>query len=220
VTDKRTSIGDALADVRDGQCIAVGGFGDAGSPVALLEELADHSLHDLTVICNNAGGAAGGLAELLRSGAVSTLICSYPRQRGSTVFEKLYDAGAIVLEVVPQGTLVERLRCAAAGIGGFFTRTAVGTPLAEGKEVRRFDGDDYLLELPLRPDMALVRAHQADRWGNLTFSKSARNLNPVMAAAAATTVAEVNSVVALGDLDPEEIITPGVFVSHVVEVRS
>lgn len=220
MTDKRTNIRDALADIHDGQCIAVGGFGDAGSPVALLEELATRSLRDLTIICNNAGGAAGGLAELMRSGAVSKLICSYPRQRSSTAFEKLYDSGAIELEVVPQGTLVERLRCAAAGIGGFFTRTAVGTPLAEGKELRHLDNEDYLLELPLRPDVALVRAHLADRWGNLTFTKSARNFNPVMAAAASSTVAEVSCVVALGELDPESIITPGIFVSRVVEVRS
>lgn len=219
MTDKRRSIQDAVASVRDGQSVAVGGFGDAGSPAALLEELAGRSLRELTIICNNAGGAAGGLAELIRSGAVSKLICSYPRQRSSTVFEKLYQDGEIELEVIPQGTLVERLRCAAAGIGGFYTRAAVGTPLGDGKEVRQFAGEDYLLELPLRPDVALVRAHQADRWGNLTFAKSARNFNPVMAAAAAATIAEVTLIVPLGDLDPECIITPGIFVSHVVQVR-
>lgn len=214
--DKQSLIDDALDGVRDGHCVAVGGFGDAGSPVTLLERLAERSLRDLTVVCNNAGGAGGGLAELIRSGAVVKLICSYPRQRTSTVFQKLYEAGEIELEVVPQGTLVERLRCAAAGLGGFYTRTGVGTVLADGKEVRELAGEDYLMERPLRPDVALVRADRADRWGNLTFTKSARNFNPVMAAAAAITIAEVTTVVELGALDPEHVVTPGVFVSSVV----
>lgn len=218
MVDKRMDVDAAVADIAHGATIAVGGFGDAGSPVELLQALAARSVQNLVVVCNNAGGSRGGLAELFSAGCVRLLICSYPRQRTRTVFDGLWEAGAVELQVVPQGTLVERLRCGAAGLGGFYTTTGVGTDLTAGQEVRRFEGTDYVLERPLRPDFALVQGHKADRWGNVVYRKSARNLNPVMAAAARTTVVQVASVVALGDLDPEAVVTPGVYVDRVVSV--
>lgn len=218
MVDKVVDLGAAVADIPDGATIAVGGFGDAGSPSDLLQALAARAVRGLVVICNNAGGAHGGVAELFASGCVRQLICSYPRQRTPTVFDALWAAGKVGLQVVPQGTLVERLRCGAAGLGGFYTRTGVGTDLTAGQEVRSFEGRDYVLERPLLPDFAFVRGHAADRWGNVVYRKSARNLNPVMAAAARTTVAQVTSVVALGDLDPEAVVTPGVYVDRVVLV--
>jgi 3-oxoadipate CoA-transferase alpha subunit len=216
VNDART----AVASVKDGDCVLVGGFGAVGQPDALLEALADHGARDLTVVANNAGtGVSGGLAGLIAAGRVRKVICSYPRSGNPPrAFDAAYKAGAIELELVPQGTLSERLRCAAAGLGGFYSPVSVGTRLAEGKEVRDFAGRPYVLELPLRSDIALVKAFQADRWGNLVYRKSARNFNPVMAMAATVTIAQVSQLVPLGALDPECVHTPSIFVDTLVVV--
>lgn len=209
---------EALEDVRDGSVVLVSGFGMAGAPTALLTTLASMGRRDLTVVTNNAGASGDGIEQLLSSGAVSKIICSYPKAPGSVVFEEIYRRGEVELELVPQGTLSERIRAAGAGIGAFYVRTAVDTDLAIGKERRLFDGVPYVLELPLPADLALIRAECADRWGNLTYNKAARNFGPTMAAAASRTVAEVRTVVGLGDLDPEVIVTPGIYVTAVVEV--
>jgi 3-oxoadipate CoA-transferase alpha subunit len=220
--DKRVPNFDAivadLPDLHDGSIVTAGGFGDAGVPELLIEAVARLKLRDLTVIANNAGSERGGVGKLLKIGAVSKVICTFPRSSGSTIFEELHAAGKIELELVPQGTLAERLRAGGAGIPGFYTATAVGTPLAEGKECREFDGRNYLLERAIKPDVALVHAEQADRWGNLRFSKTARNFNPVMAMSARVTLAQVNHFV--HQLDPEAIVTPGIFVTRVVEINS
>jgi len=220
--DKRVPNFDAivadLPQLYDGAIITAGGFGDAGVPELLIDAVAGLKLRDLTVIANNAGSERGGVGKLLRIGAVSKVICTFPRSSGSTIFEELHAAGKIELELVPQGTLAERLRAGGAGIPGFYTATAVGTPLAEGKECRHFDGRDYLLERAINPDVALVHAEQADRWGNLRFSKTARNFNPVMAMSAKATLAQVNRFV--DQMDPEAVVTPGIFVTRVVEINS
>jgi 3-oxoadipate CoA-transferase, alpha subunit len=210
---------EAIRDVADGSTVLVGGFGDAGQPFALIEALLRRGVRDLTIVSNNAGGGDTGLAALLAAGQVRKVICSFPRQRDSYVFDELYRAGKIELELAPQGTLAERIRAGGAGIGGFYTRTGVGTLVAEGKEVREIDGVSYLLERPIHGDVALVRAHIADRMGNLVYRKTARNFGPVMAAAAALSVVEVSAVVATGALDPESVVTPGIYVDRVVEVR-
>ena len=211
---------DAVADIQDGDTVLVGGFGMAGMPVVLIDALIEHGATDLTIVSNNAGNGDTGLAALLAAGRVRKVICSFPRQSDSWVFDGLYRAGKIELEVVPQGNLAERMRAAGAGIGAFYSPTAVGTPLAEGKETRTIDGRDYLLEFPIRGDMALIGAHVGDRAGNLVYRKTARNFGPVMAAAATTTVAQVTRVAEVGELDPEAIVTPGIYVDHLVEVAS
>ncbi len=217
--DKRVaSLEAALEGIEDGATVLVGGFGEAGAPNHLVYALIDQGARELTVVNNNAGVGHEGLAALLDAGRVRKVICSFPRSRGSVVFEELYEAGRIELEVVPQGTLSERLRAGGAGIAGFYTPTAAGTRLAEGKEVRRFNGREYLLELPIHGALALIRADRADRWGNLTYAKAARNFGPTMATAADLTVVEVREFVALGALDPEHVVTPGIFVDRVVEV--
>jgi 3-oxoadipate CoA-transferase, alpha subunit len=208
----------ALADVRDGATVMIGGFGTAGLPNELTHALLDQGARGLTVINNNAGNGEVGLAALLAAGRVQKLICSYPRQPDSHHFDRLYRAGKIELELVPQGNLVERIRAAGAGIGAYYTRTGYGTDLARGKEVRDINGQMHVLEHPLHADYALVKAEKGDRWGNLTYRMTARNFGPVMAMAARITVASVHELVPLGALDPEVIVTPGVFVKRVVQV--
>ena len=216
--DKRfASIENALAGIRDGSVILVGGFGNAGSPIPLLEALIDQGATDLTIVSNNAGEGDFGLAALMRTGRISKIICSYPRSSGSVIFEELYGQGKIDLEVVPQGTLSERMRAAGAGIGGFYTPTSAGTLLAKGKETREIEGKLHVLELPLKGDVALIKADLADRWGNLTYNKSARNFGPTMAMAADLTIAQVRQIVDLGEISPEVVVTPGIFVDRVVE---
>jgi 3-oxoadipate CoA-transferase alpha subunit len=207
---------EAVAGTGDGATVLIGGFGLAGMPVRLIDALVRQGATDLTVVSNNAGNGDTGLAALLAAGRVRKMICSYPRQADSWVFDRLYRAGEVELEVVPQGNLAERMRAAGAGIGAFFCPTGVGTPLAEGKETREIDGRHYLLEYPIRGDVALIGAHVADRMGNLVYRKTARNFGPVMATAAATTIAEVSQVVETGELDPEAVVTPGIFVDRVV----
>jgi 3-oxoadipate CoA-transferase alpha subunit len=211
-------VDEAVAGTEDGSTVLIGGFGLAGMPTHLIDALIRQGATDLTVVSNNAGNGDTGLAALLAAGRVRKVICSFPRQADSWVFDGLYRAGAIELEVVPQGNLAERMRAAGAGIGAFFCPTGVGTPLAEGKETREIDGRHYLLEYPIRGDVALIGAHVADRTGNLVYRKTARNFGPVMATAAATTVAEVSRVVETGALDPEVVVTPGIFVDRVVAV--
>ncbi len=206
----------ALTDIPSGATIMIGGFGPAGQPVELIDGLIRHGARDLTIINNNAGNGEVGLALLIKEGFVRKMICSFPRQVDSYVFDEAYRAGRVELEVVPQGNLAERIRAAGAGIGGFFTPTGYGTLLAEGKESRIIDGRGYVLESPLHADFALIKAHQADSWGNLVYRKTARNFGPIMATAAATTIVQVGEVVPLGSLDPEHIITPGIFVNRVV----
>ena len=216
--DKRfASIENALAGIRDGSVILVGGFGNAGSPIPLLEALIDQGATDLTIVSNNAGEGDFGLAALMKAGRISKIICSYPRSSGSVIFEELYEQGKIDLEVVPQGTLSERMRAAGAGIGGFYTPTSAGTLLAKGKETREIEGKLHVLELPLKGDVALIKADLADRWGNLTYNKSARNFGPTMAMAADLTIAQVRQIVDLGEISPEVVVTPGIFVDRVVE---
>ncbi|MBY9073888.1 3-oxoacid CoA-transferase subunit A [Nocardioides sp. WL0053] len=211
-----TDTDEAVRGIADGSTVLIGGFGRAGLPFALIEAVRRSGARDLTVVNNNAGNGTTGLAALLASGQVRKVICSFPRQKDSFVFDELYRAGKVELEVVPQGNLAERIRAAGAGIGAFYTPTAVGTPLAEGKEVRTIDGRDYLLEYPIRGDVALVRAHAADPMGNLVYRKTGRNFGPIMAGAAKLTVVEVTEVVPLGGLDPETVVTPGIFVDRVV----
>ena len=216
--DKRVATAlEAVAGIHDGATVLVGGFGESGVPTVLLEALVQQGATDLVIVANNAGTAERGIAALLRAGRVRRMISSYPRSRGSVWFEKRYTEGSIELEVVPQGTLTERIRAAGAGIPAFFTPTAVGTEMAEGKEVREFGGRPYLLEYALPGDVALIRARRADRWGNLTYHSVARNYAPTMAAAATLTIAETEEPVSeLGGLGPEEIITPGIYVDRVV----
>jgi 3-oxoadipate CoA-transferase alpha subunit len=207
---------EALADVADGATVLVGGFGMAGMPVGLVDALIRQGATDLTVVSNNAGNGDTGLAALLAKGRVRKMVCSFPRQSDSWVFDGLYRAGEIELEVVPQGNLAERMRAAGAGIGAFFGPTGVGTPLAEGKETREIDGRTYVLEHPIKGDVALIGAYRADRFGNLVYRKTARNFGPVMATAATTVVAQVAEVLETGGLDPEAVVTPSIYVDRVV----
>jgi 3-oxoadipate CoA-transferase alpha subunit len=209
------SLQSAVADIHDGAAIMIGGFGNAGMPAALIDALIAQGARDLTIISNNAGNGDTGLAALLKTKRVRKIICSFPRQTDSYVFDALYRAGDIELELTPQGNLAERMRAAGAGIGGFFSPTGYGTLLAEGKETRLIDGRYYVLESPIHADFALIKAHRGDRWGNLVYRKAARNFGPVMAMAAKCTIAQVSEVVALGELDPEAIITPGIFVQRI-----
>jgi 3-oxoadipate CoA-transferase alpha subunit len=210
----------AVAGITDGCTVLIGGFGPAGMPVQLIDALIDQGADELTVVSNNAGNGSTGLAALLAQGRVRKIICSFPRQTDSYVFDELYRSGRIELELVPQGNLVERLRAAGAGIGAFFCPTGVGTPLAEGKERRTIDGREYLLEFPISGDVALISAHRADRMGNLVYRKTARNFGPVMATAATLTIAQVTEIVETGELDPESVVTPSIYVDRVVAVGS
>ena len=217
--DKRVrSLAEAVAGIKDGAVVLAGGFGGAGSPEALYQALLEQGAKDLTLVNNNAGTGRTGLAGLMDAGRVRKIICSFPRSAGSVVFEELYKEGRIELELVPQGILSERMRCAAAGLGGFFSPVGVGTRLAEGKEEREIGGRRYVLEKPLKGDVALIKADRGDRWGNLAYRKSARNFNPTMAQAADLSIVQVSRFVELGELDPELVVTPGIFVDRLVEV--
>jgi 3-oxoadipate CoA-transferase, alpha subunit len=217
--DKRVdSAAAAVAPIQDGAVVMIGGFGEAGSPIELIHAVVDHGARDLTVISNNTGSGRVGLAALIASGQVARMICSYPRSANSTVFPELYRAGRIGLELVPQGTLAERIRAGGAGIPAFYTPAGVGTVLAEGKEVRSFGGRDFVMEHGLRADFALVKAERADRYGNLVYNRTARNFGPVMCMAATTTIVQVREMVDPGGIDAEHVVTPGVFVQSVVVV--
>ncbi|MGA1254309.1 MAG: 3-oxoacid CoA-transferase subunit A [Burkholderiaceae bacterium] len=212
------SAAEALHDLPDGATVMIGGFGNAGMPSELIDALIDQGARDLTIINNNAGNGETGLAALLKARRVRKIICSFPRQHDSHHFDALYRAGDIILELVPQGNLAERIRAAGAGIGGFYTPTGYGTALAEGKETREINGRHYVFEMQLSADFALIKALKGDRWGNLVYRKTARNFGPIMAAAARTTVAQVSECVGLGDLDPEAVVTPGIYVQRLVQV--
>ncbi|MBX3385649.1 MAG: 3-oxoacid CoA-transferase subunit A [Phycisphaeraceae bacterium] len=217
--DKRVKgPGEAVADIPDGATVMIGGFGEAGSPVELIHALIDRGARDLTVISNNTGSGEVGLAALLKADRLAKVVCSFPRTANSTVFPDLYRRGKIELELVPQGTLAERIRAGGAGIPAFYTPAAVGTPLAEGKESRVFDGKEYLLERWLRADFALIKGQCADTHGNVVYNKTARNFGPIMAMAAKVSIVQVRSVVSPGEIDPEVVVTPGIFVDRVVEV--
>lgn len=213
-------IHEAVADVFDGATVLIGGFGGAGHPTELIHALIDQGAKELTVVNNNAGNHDTGLAALIKAGRVRKMICSFPKASHSYVFNEMYKDGKIELECVPQGTIAERLHAAGAGIGGFYTRTSFGTDLAKGKDTRNIDGIDYVFEKPIHGDFALVLAEKGDRWGNLVYRKAARNFGPVMCMAAKTTIVQVKHKVELGDLDPETIITPGIFVNRIVEVSN
>jgi 3-oxoadipate CoA-transferase alpha subunit len=215
--DKRVAtLAEAVAGVQDGDTVLVGGFGNSGVPVELVHAVLDMGARDLTVVTNNAGSGESDIAALIRERRVRKIVCSFPRSTGSVWFEKLWRAGEIELELVPQGTLSERMRAAGAGLGGFFTPAGADTPLADGKEVRVINGRRHVFEQPLHADVALVKAHLADRWGNLVYHSAARNFGPVMATAARLTVVQVSAFVELGSLDPEAVVTPGIFVDRVV----
>jgi 3-oxoadipate CoA-transferase alpha subunit len=218
MVDFASSPAEAVADVSDGATVLIGGFGSAGQPVELIEALLDSGARDLTVVNNNAGNGDRGLAALIRERRVRKIICSFPRQADSHCFDEEYRAGRIELELVAQGNLAERIRAAGAGIGGFFTPTGYGTPLADGKEVREIDGRHYVLEHPIKADVALIAAYAADEVGNLIYRKTARNFGPVMAAAATTTVVQVHEVRPVGGVDPEHVVTPSIYVDRVVRV--
>ena len=213
-----SSVQAALHGVPDGATVMIGGFGGAGQPNELIDALIAQGARDLTLVNNNAGNGETGLAALLKTGRVRKIICSFPRQVDSQIFDGLYRAGTLELELVPQGNLAERIRAAGAGIGAFFTPTGYGTELAKGKETREIDGRMHVLEWPIHADVALIKAERGDRWGNLVYRKTARNFGPIMATAAKLTVASVHDVVALGGLDPEHIVTPGIYVQRVVQV--
>jgi 3-oxoadipate CoA-transferase alpha subunit len=206
----------ALADVRDGSTVMIGGFGGAGQPAELIDALIAQGSKDLVIVNNNAGNGDYGLAALLKAGRVRKIICSFPRQTDSHVFDGLYHAKKIELELVPQGNLAERIRAAGAGIGAFFSPTGYGTPLAEGKETREIGGRMYVLEHPIHAEVALIKAERGDRWGNLTYRKTARNFGPIMAAAAKITIASVHEIARLGEIDPETVVTPGLYVQRIV----
>jgi len=210
----------AVADIRDGATILIGGFGNAGMPSQLIDALIAHSARDLTIVNNNAGNADAGLAALLKTKRVRKILCSFPRQTDSWVFDGLYRAGEIELELVPQGNLACRIEAAGAGLGAIFTPTGYGTLLAKNKETRRINGRDYVLEMPIHGDYAFIKAEKGDRWGNLVYRKAARNFGPIMARAANCTIAQVNEIVSLGALDPEVIVTPGIFVQRVVPMST
>ena len=214
----RSSVLDALADIHDGATVMIGGFGGAGQPAELIDGLIAQGARDLVIVNNNAGNGDTGLAALLKNGQVRKIICSFPRQADSHVFDARYRAGKLELELVPQGNLAERIRAAGAGIGGFFTPTGYGTDLAKGKETREIDGRMYVFESPIHADFALIKAEQGDRWGNLTYRKTARNFGPIMAMAAKVSIASVHEVLDLGSIDPEHVITPGLFVQRIVQV--
>jgi 3-oxoadipate CoA-transferase alpha subunit len=217
--DKQVAtVADAVAGTPDGATVMIGGFGGAGQPNELIDALIAQGAKDLVIVNNNAGNGETGLAALLKAGRVRKIICSFPRQADSQVFDGLYRSGKLELELVPQGNLAERIRAAGAGIGGFFTPTGYGTDLAKGKETREIGGRMYVLESPIHADLALIKAERGDRWGNLTYRKTARNFGPIMAMAARVTVASVHDFVALGELDPEHIVTPGIFVQRVVKI--
>jgi 3-oxoadipate CoA-transferase alpha subunit len=217
--DKRiNTLAEAVAGIKDGALVIAGGFGAAGQPDALLDALNEAGVRDLTVVSNNAGTGKRGLAGLIAAGRVRKVICTYPKTTDSSCFDAAYKAGTLELEIVPQGTLSERIRAAGAGLGGVYTPTGAGTRLAEGKETKIINGREYVLELALHADVALLKAKQADRWGNLTYRMAARNFNPVMATAAKLTIVEVDEFVELGALDPETIVTPGIFIDRVVRV--
>ena len=211
-------VAQALQGVQDGATVMIGGFGTAGIPNELIDGLIEQGAHDLTVVNNNAGNGDSGLAALLKTGRVRKIICSFPRQADSHVFDALYRSSQIELELVPQGNLAERIRAAGAGIGAFFTPTGYGTELAKGKETRQINGRMHVLEYPIHAELALIKAERGDRWGNLAYRKAARNFGPIMAMAAKTTVATVHEIVALGQLDPELIITPGIFIQSIVRI--
>lgn len=210
----------AVSDIFDGATVLIGGFGGAGHPTELIHALIDQGARELTVVNNNAGNFETGLAALIKARRVRKIICSFPKASHSYVFNEVYAAGKIELECVPQGTIAERLHAGAAGLGGFFTPTGYGTDLAKGKEEREIDGKHYIFEKAIRGDFSLINAEQADRWGNLVYRKAARNFNPLMAQAADTAIVQVRKIVALGDLDPEHVVTPGIFVQRVVEVSN
>jgi 3-oxoadipate CoA-transferase, alpha subunit len=209
---------EAVSGIADGSTVLIGGFGPAGQPVELIDALIRSGVRDLTVVNNNAGNGRVGLAALLANGQVRKIICSFPRQADSYVFDELYRAGKVELELVPQGNLAERMRAAGAGIGAFFCPTGMGTPLAEGKERRTIDGRDYVLEYPIKGDIALIKAFRADTLGNLVYRKTARNFGPVMATAAKITIVQVSEIVEPGGIDPEVVITPGIFVDRIVKI--
>ena len=213
------SVAAACAGIQDGVTVLIGGFGGAGQPHELIDGLINQQARDLTIVCNNAGNGETGIAALLKSGRVRKILCSFPRQADSHVFDGLYRSGKLELELVPQGNLAERIRAAGAGIGAFYTPTGYGTDLAKGKETRLINGRHYVLEYPIHADVALIKAERADRWGNLTFRKAARNFGPVMATGAKLTIAQVFELVTLGELDPEQVVTPGIFVKRVVRVE-
>ncbi|GLK44778.1 MULTISPECIES: 3-oxoacid CoA-transferase subunit A [Novosphingobium] len=208
----------AVADIHDGASVMIGGFGTAGMPDELIDALIARGVGDLTIINNNAGNGEHGVAALIREGRVHKIVCSFPRQSDSHHFDAAYRAGKIELELVPQGNLAARIQAAGSGLGAIFTPTGYGTLLAEGKEVREIDGKYYVLEYPIQADFALIKAHKGDRWGNLVFRKTARNFGPIMAMAAKTTIAQVSAIVPLGEIDPEVVVTPGIFVQRVVAI--
>jgi 3-oxoadipate CoA-transferase alpha subunit len=212
------TVEEAVAGIPDGATVMIGGFGTAGQPAELIDALIAQGAKDLTIVNNNAGNGETGLAALLKAGRVRKIICSFPRQVDSQVFDGLYRAGQIELELVPQGNLAERIRAAGAGIGAFFTPTGYATDLAQGKETRLINGRGYVLEYPIHADFALIKAERGDRWGNLVYRKTARNFGPIMATAAKCTVVQVHDVVELGEMDPENVVTPGIFVHRVVRV--
>ena len=211
-------LNEAISIISDGATVLVSGFGEAGNPTELVHALIDHGVRDLTVVNNNAGNGHVGLAALIEAGRVVKMICSFPRSSASEVFETMYQQGRVKLEVIPQGTLAERLRAAGAGLGGFYTKTTIGTPLARDKERRTYKGEEFVLEEPLEADFALVKADTGDRWGNLTYRMSARNFGPVMCMAAKITIVQVRKLIPLGDIPPENVVTPGIFVDRIVEV--
>ena len=213
------SVAEALSGIQDGSTVLIGGFGTSGNPNELIDGLIAQGARELTVVNNNAGNGDTGLAALLKSGQVRKIICSFPRQIDSWVFDELYRAGKIELELVAQGNLAERMRAAGAGIGAFFCPTAYGTQLAEGKETREINGRQYVLEYPIYGDVALIKAEKGDRWGNLNYRMAARNFGPVMATAAKRTIATVHEIVELGQLDPEAVVTPGIYVNKIVKIE-
>ena len=219
INKQLTSTAQAVADIPNGSTVMIGGFGEAGSPTELIHALIDHGAIDLTIVNNNTGNGEIGLAALIGNGQVKKMICSYPRSSHSKIFPQLYRAGEIELELVPQGTLAERIRAGGAGIPAFYTATTVGTELAKGKEVRTIEGRDYVLEYGLKADFALIKCERADPTGNLTYNKTARNFNPLMCMAANTTIVQARNMVDLGSIDPEHVITPGIFVDRVVEIN-
>lgn len=214
------SAAEAVADIYDGATVMVGGFGEAGSPIELIHALIDQGAKNLTVVNNNTGSGHVGLAALIENGQVAKMICSFPRTANSTVFPELYNDGDIELELVPQGTLAERIRAGGAGIPAFYTATSVGTPLSDGKDIKTFEGREYVMEYGLKADFSLIKSARADRYGNLIYNKTARNFGPIMAMAATTTIVQTTSFENVGDLDPETVITPGIFVDRVVTVSN
>ncbi len=210
---------DAVRDIHDGATVMIGGFGRAGMPDALIDALIAQGARDLTIVNNNAGNGDSGLAALIANKRVRKVVCSFPRQSDSHHFDAAYQAGEVALELVPQGNLAARIHAAGSGLGAIFTPTGFGTELAAGKETRHIEGREYVLELPLRADFALIKASRGDRWGNLVYNKTARNFGPIMAMAATTTIVQVDEVVELGALDPEHVVTPGIFVQRVVSVE-